>query len=56
LTGTRRRWSVIRLPERLAETLGESEIIIEHFDEGISPTEIPYISAFWELKEKETSR
>lgn len=57
LTGTRRKYSKIRLPERVAQAFGlseeESEIIIEHYDEGISSAEIPFISAFWEIKNAE---
>lgn len=57
LTGTRRRYSTVRLPERIAQAFGlsadESVITIEHHDEGISAAEIPYISALWSIKAKE---
>lgn len=60
LTGTRRRYSTIHLPERVAQTFGlsadESVIRIEHHDEGISPNEIPFWSAFWKMKSKEAKR
>jgi hypothetical protein len=50
----------VRLPERIAQTFGlseeESVIKIEHHDEGISPNEIPYISALWSLKAAEQKR
>ena len=60
LTGTRRRYSTIHLPERVAQAFGlnedEAVITIEHHDEGISSAEIPFISAFWEIKAKEAKR
>lgn len=60
LIGTRRRYSTIRLPERVAQMFGldesDSVITIEHHDEGISPNEIPYWSAFWSIKAKEQKR
>lgn len=60
LTGTRRRYSVIRLPERIAQAFGLSEddrdIKIEHYDEGLSAREVQYTRAFWELRHEEEER
>jgi hypothetical protein len=61
LTGTRRKYSKVKLPERVARAFGyddneEAEIIIEHYDEGISSAEIPYIAAFWDIKREEEER
>jgi len=57
LIGTRRRYSTMHLPERIAQTFGlsaeEAVIRIEHHDEGISPTEVPFWSAFWSIKSAE---
>lgn len=54
LTGTRRRYSTVKLPERSARALGledgESVLTIEHHDEGLSSTEIPFIQALWDIK------
>ena len=58
LTGTRRKYSTIQLPERVAQAFGlsedESQLVIEHYDEGISSNEIPFIMALWEIKKKES--
>lgn len=58
LTGTRRRYSTIEIPERIAQTFGLSEeervIRIEHHDEGLSANELTYIRALWEIKEAES--
>lgn len=57
LTGTRRRYSVLRLPEPIAQRFGlageDASIRIDHFDEGISSSEIPFIAALWEIHDKE---
>lgn len=60
LTGTRRKWSVIHLPDGIAEFFGLNEdertIRVEHFDDGISANEIPFISALWDIKDKEAEK
>lgn len=60
LTGTRRRYSTIALPEPIARAFGlsaeDSTIVIEHHDEGMSASEIPFIQALWELKREESER
>jgi len=60
LTGTRRRYSEIRLPERISKALGlgeaENVITIEHKDEGLSASEIPFIRALWGIKSDEEKR
>jgi hypothetical protein len=56
LTGTRRRYSKIRIPDKLAQFIGDDEITIEHFDEGISVNEIPFWSAFWSIKAEEEKK
>jgi len=56
LTGTRRRYSKIHVPEKLRKLIGEDTITIEHFDEGISVNEIPYWQAFWDIKKAEENK
>jgi hypothetical protein len=56
LTGARRRYSKIQVPEKLHDFVGQSEIIIEHIDEGFSMNELPYWSAFWQIKADEEKR
>lgn len=60
LTGARRRYSVVHLPEPLAQRFGlseeESRIRIEHHDEGLSASEIPFIRALWELHDEESKK
>jgi hypothetical protein len=56
LTGTRRRYSVVRLPEQIAQLFGADELRIEHYDEGISTAEIPYWHAFYQIKNEEQKR
>lgn len=56
LTGTRRRYSIVRLPGQLARLAGADELRIDHYDEGISTTEIPYWSAFYQIKNEEAKR
>jgi hypothetical protein len=53
LTGTRRRYSKVSLPDRLARFVGADELVFEHYDEGVSVNEIPYWSAFWSVKKDE---
>lgn len=58
LTGSRRKYSTIHLPESVAQAFGLNEdervITIEHHDEGISVNEIPFISALWDIKNSES--
>lgn len=60
LTGSRRRYSVVQIPEPIAQRFGlsaeESRLHIEHYDEGLSASEIPYIRALWELHNEESKR
>lgn len=60
LTGSRRRYSTVHLPESVAQVFGldkeEAVIRIEHHDEGISVNEIPYISALWDIKNSERDK
>jgi hypothetical protein len=56
LTGTRRRYSRIQVPEKLREFVGEDEIIIDHIDEGINANEILHWSEFWALEKKEQQK
>lgn len=57
LTGTRRRYSKVRLPDRLARFVGADELTVEHFDDGISVNELPYWRALAAIKrEEEKSR
>jgi hypothetical protein len=56
LTGTRRRYTRVNLPEQLARLVGlgpEDVIELEHFDDGMAVTELPYWSAFYDIKAKE---
>jgi hypothetical protein len=53
LTGSRRRYSVVRIPDSLARIVGADELTIEHYDEGLSVNEIPYWQAFWQIKRDE---
>lgn len=56
LTGTRRRYSRILVPEKLRDLIGEDHIHIEHCDEGISAAEVPFWGAFWKIKEEESKK
>jgi hypothetical protein len=56
LTGTRRRYSKISVPDKIAQFIGADELVIEHFDEGISANEIPFWRAYYEIKRKEEKR
>jgi hypothetical protein len=50
----------MRLPEPIAQRFGlaaeDAEIRIDHYDEGISSSEIPFIAALWEIHDKERNR
>ena len=58
LTGTRRRYSTITLPEPIARVFGLNEdervITVEHYDEGMSSSEVPFFQALWEIKNAES--
>jgi hypothetical protein len=56
LTGTRRRYSKVRVPDKWRAFVGADEIHIEHYDEGISTNEIPFWGAFWQIKRDEEKR
>jgi len=57
LTGTRRRYSIFRLPEPIAQRLGidpeDAAIRVDHYDEGISSSEVTFIRALWKIHERE---
>jgi len=56
LTGERRRYSRIHVPESLRPLVGQDYIHIEHFDEGINANEVQFWKVFWEMKRKEEER
>jgi hypothetical protein len=56
LTGTRRRYSKIKVPDKWRAFIGEDELVIEHVDEGMSVNEIPYWNALWNIKQEESKK
>lgn len=51
--GERRRYSRIKVPEKLRKFVGTDFIEIEHYDDGISGAEVSFWSAYYEIKRKE---
>lgn len=56
LTGERRRYSRIEVPEKLRDWVGQDYIHIEHYDEGINANEVQFWKVFWELKRQEEEK
>lgn len=56
LTGTRRKYSRIRVPQKLQSIVGEEYVIIDHIDEGINAAEINMWAAFYEIKNEQERR
>lgn len=56
LTGTRRKYSRIRIPQKMQSMVGEEYVIIEHIDEGINAAEINMWAAFYEIKNEQERR
>jgi hypothetical protein len=50
----------VHLPEPIAQRFGlnaeECRITIEHHDEGLSASEIPFIRALWQLHDEESKK
>lgn len=52
LLGARKRYSRIKVPSKLQDLVGDEYLEIEHYDEGISSTEVLYWTAFYEIEAK----
>jgi hypothetical protein len=44
------------VPDKWRAFVGADELVIEHFDEGMSVNEIPLWSAFWSIKRDEEKK